>query len=247
MEEGGIDVVCVNNVALTADGARAMNDYNAEIVAENSGRMVGFAAVPTAEGQNGAAELRYAITQLGFRGAKIYPWIQGVALDAPSMRPIYDTAAELGVPILTHTQSFPTSFSGFRGLTWADLTLDNPARLFTSGILRELPRLKVIFAHNAGGFLWYYRALLRRNPDWEPMFGGMYVDISPATRFDREEIMSAVKALGEEKVLFGIDYPWIPIDEVTQCVGHVRSLSLGEELEQKVLGSNAVSLLDLAK
>lgn len=245
MDAMGVDVVCVNNVGLTADGASAMNDYNAEIVAEHPGRMIGFAAVPTAAGERGADVLRYAVEQLGFRGGKIYPWIQGVALDAPSMLPIYETAADLNVPLLTHTQAFPMTYTGYRGLTWADLTLDNPARLFNSGIFRDVPGLRVIFAHLAGGFHWYHRSLLRRFPDWEPMFEGMYVDVSPATRFERDEVMSAVNALGPSKVLFGIDYPWIPIDEVTTCVAHVRDMQLGDELETRILSGNARDLLGL--
>jgi predicted TIM-barrel fold metal-dependent hydrolase len=245
MSEAGVDMVCVNNVALTGDGARAMNDYNAEIIARYPDRMLGFAAVPTAEGQRGSEELRYAVEQLGFRGGKIYPWIQGVPLDAPSLTPIYETAADLGVPLLTHTQSFPTSFSGFRGLTWADLTFDNPARLFAAGVFRQVPGLKVIFAHVAGGFLWYYRSLLRRNPDWAPMFAGMYVDISPATRFDRDEIDAARAALGDDRVLFGIDYPWIPLDEGVRCVAHVREMGFEREFERKLLGGNAAALLGL--
>lgn len=245
MDEAGVDIVCVNNVALTGDGARAMNDYNADIVAEHPNRMIGFAAVPTAEGQRGAEELRYAVEQLGFRGGKIYPWIQGVPLDAPSLLPIYETAAELGVPLLTHTQSFPTSFSGFRGLGWADLTYDNPARLFVAGVFRDVPGLKVIFAHLAGGFLWYHRSLLRRHPEWAPMFDGMYVDVSPATRFDRDEIGAARAALGDDRVLFGIDYPWIPIDEGVGCVAHVQAMGFEPAFERKLLGDNAAALLGL--
>ena len=51
MPEWGVDIVCVNNVALTPEGARAMNDFNAEIIAENRQCMIGFAAVPLGAGE----------------------------------------------------------------------------------------------------------------------------------------------------------------------------------------------------
>ena len=245
MDEWGVDIVCVNNVAMSASGARAMNEFNAEIIAENPGRMIGFAAVPMAEGQNGARELEYAIKELGFYGAKIYPKIQGLPLDAASMRPVYEAAADLDVPILTHTTAMPQAYSGARGMDWMDHTADNPARLIDTGIMLEISNLKMIFAHQAGGFVYFKDSILRRNPDIAPIFDRFYVDIVPAARFSEEEVKAAIDALGVDHVLWGIDYPWVDLETCGQCRSHVENMDLDEQVKTAILGGNAIKLLNL--
>lgn len=245
MDEWGIDIVCVNNVAVSAAGARAMNEYNAEIIADNPGRMIGFAALPMAAGENGARELEYAVKELGFYGAKIYPKIQNVGLDAPSMHEAYAAASDLNVPILTHTSAMPQLYSGARGMDWMDHTLDNPARLFDSGILAKYSNLKMIFAHQAGGFVYFKDSLLRRDPESAALWDRFYVDMVPMTRFDKAQTQAAIDALGTDHVMFGIDYPWANLEEAGNCVAHLKAMGLPDDVEQAILGGNAIKLLNL--
>jgi predicted TIM-barrel fold metal-dependent hydrolase len=246
MAAWGVDIVCVNNVALTAEGARAMNDFNAEIIAANPGRMIGFAAVPMDAGEAGARELEYAVKELGFYGAKIYPKIHGVALDAPSARPLYEAASDLDVPILTHTTGMPQMYSGVRGLDWMDHTLDNPARMIDSGLMRDISNLKFIFAHQAGGFVYYIESLLERNPELAPVFQRFYVDIVPAVRFSENQVRAAIDVLGVDHVMWGIDYPWVDMDSCAKCFPHFNAMNFTPEVKTAVLGGNAQKLLKLA-
>lgn len=245
MEKWGIDIVCINNVAMTADGARAMNEFNAGIIAEYPGRMIGFAAVPVAKDQNGARELEYAVKELGFYGAKIYPRMQNIPLNDPAMRSLYECAADLDVPVLTHTTAFPQSYTGAARQSWADPTFDNPARVFDSGIMGEVPNLKMIFAHQAGGFVYYIDSLIARKPEIEPWFDRLYVDIGPGTRFDKKAVLAAVEALGKDHVLFAIDYPWIDLEACGKSVTHIRAMGLPSKLEKGILGGNAAKLIKL--
>jgi|GEM_PF-4664921 len=245
MEAWGVDIVCVNNVALTAEGARAMNDFNAEIIAANPGRMIGFAAVPLGAGEAGARELEYAVKELGFYGAKLYPKIQGVALDAPEARPLYEAAAELDVPMLTHTTGMPQMYSGVRGFGWMDHTLDNPARMLDSGLMRDIKNLKFIFAHQAGGFVYYIESLVERNPELKAVFERFYVDIVPAVRFSENQVRAAVDTLGADHVLWGIDYPWVDMASCGQCFSHFNAMNFTPEVKTAILGGNAQKLLKL--
>jgi predicted TIM-barrel fold metal-dependent hydrolase len=245
MDEWGVDIVVVNNVALTCSGARAMNEYNANFIAQYPGRMLGIAAVPMAEGDAGARELEYAVKELGFKGGKIYPKIHGVPLDFPATRPLYEAASDLDVPILTHVTAFPDAYTGARGMDWMDHTSDNPMRMFDSGLMRDIPNLKFIFAHQAGGFVYYKESILSRKPELAPLFDRFYVDISPAVRFSAYAVQAAVEALGEDHVLFGIDYPWANLEAASQCVAHVRNMPLADELKDAILGGNAIKLLRL--
>jgi predicted TIM-barrel fold metal-dependent hydrolase len=245
MGEWGIDIICINNVALSVDGARAINEFNAELVAEHVGNMIAFAAVPMGEGERGARELEYAVNELGFRGAKIYPWLNDIPLDDPSVRPVYEAAADLDVPVLTHTTAFYKAYSGAGGIDWLDPTYDNPARMFDSGILRDVPNLKMIFAHLAGGFVHYIASILRGNLEFVSLLERFYVDMVPAVRFGQEEIRIAIDTLGVDHVLFGLDYPWIDLDESSRCVSHFRAMDFKTDVQQAILGGNAVKLLNL--
>lgn len=245
MDEWGIDIVCVNNVAMSGMGARAMNDYNAEIIADHPGRMIGFAAIPMAAGEDGARELEYAVKQLGFYGAKIYPKIQNVPLNADSMHEIYAAASDLNVPILTHTTALPHAYSGTRGMDWMDHTYDNPARVFDSGMMAKYTNLKFIFAHQAGGYVYYKDMLVARNPDSAPLWDRFYVDMSPMTRFSQAETQAAIDALGLDHVLFGIDYPWAKLEEAGKCVAHLRAMDFSEDTKKAILGENAIKLINL--
>lgn len=245
MQEWGIDIVCINNVALSADGARAINEFNAELIAENSDRMIGFAAVPMGIGEKGALELEFAVRELGFRGAKIYPWLNDVPLDAHTVRPLYEAAAALDVPVLTHTTAYPKAYSGEGGIDWLDPTYDNPARLFDSGILRDIPNLRMIFAHLGGGFVYYKESLLRSNPEIKSLFERCYVDIVPALRFSKSDVRVAIECLGADHVLFGLDYPWIDLKASGMCVSHVLAMDLPSHVRQAILGDNAAKLLRL--
>ncbi len=245
METWGVDIVCVNNVANTGAGARAMNEYNADIIANYPDQMIGFAAIPMAEGEHGARELEYAVRELGFYGAKIYPKIQNVPLDAPAMDEVYAAASDLNVPLLTHTTALPHAYSGTRGMHWMDHTYDNPARLFDSGMFARHPNLKMIFAHQAGGYVYYKDMLISRKPEIAPLWDRFYVDLAPMSRFDEAQVRAAIEALGPDHVLFGIDYPWADLAEAGTCVAHLQAMELAEETRQAILGQNAIRLLNL--
>lgn len=72
-------------------------------------RIIGFASVVPFSETTGiprtdpADELRHAVEEMGLKGLKIHPLIQGFAIDDPGLVPLMAAAAELGVPVLFHT------------------------------------------------------------------------------------------------------------------------------------------------
>lgn len=244
MDEAGIDVVCINNVACSLAGARDINDTYARLKAESGGRIEVLAAIPVAADQHGADELRRVVRDYGFKGAKVYPKLQEMALDDRAMYPIYAAAAELNVPILTHVSAFPYSYSGHR-VSGMDHSVDNLARLFDSGILQEFPTLTVIGAHLGGGLHYYRNQMVRRQPDYAPFFGRLYVDIAPATSYVAEDVLAAASVHGENRILFATDFPFISAEAVGRSVAHVDGMGLPDGLKKKLLGENAMRLLGI--
>lgn len=245
MDDAGIDVVCINNVACTLAGARDINDTYARLKAESDGRIEVLATIPVVPGERGADELKRVVREYGFKGAKVYPKLQEMALDDPAMYPIYAAAAELGVPILTHVSAFPYSYTGHR-VPGMDHSLDNLMRLFDSGILKEFPTLIVIGAHLGGGLHYYRDQIARRTPEYAPYFTRLYMDIAPATSFAAEEVLAAAAVHGEDHVLFATDFPFISAEAASGTVAHVDAMGLPEGFKRKLLGENAARLLGLS-
>ena len=108
MDESGIDMQVISHVLPTfapippsqdQDIATAANDQAAAAIAAHPGRFAAFAALPISDPQAAVAELRRAVTKLGFVGALINGRANGTFLDAPAYRPLLQTAVDLDVPL----------------------------------------------------------------------------------------------------------------------------------------------------
>jgi predicted TIM-barrel fold metal-dependent hydrolase len=92
MDESGIDMQVISHAPIPPsqdqDIATAANDQAAAAIAAHPGRFAAFATLPMSDPQAAVAELRRAVTQLGFVGALISGRPNGMFLDAPAYRPL---------------------------------------------------------------------------------------------------------------------------------------------------------------
>jgi predicted TIM-barrel fold metal-dependent hydrolase len=154
-------------------------------------------------------------------------------------------AAELGVPVLTHSTPLPMAYSGYHGAYVSiDNTAGNLARLFFSGAFSEIPNLKVIGAHLGGGMLFYKDFMVELNPEWETYFDNVYYDLS-GYPFSEKMIKAAIDIVGEDHLLFGSDYPLVGTDKVGEIIKKVQGFDLRKEVKDKILGGNAARLLGM--
>ena len=116
-----------------------------------------MAHVPALKPQEAAAELKRCAVELGFPGVVIASELQDLPLDARSCGHSGNPA-----PILTFTSSSIRCRASSR---WARMDADDlgrmlgwefslmtaAVRLINSGLLDELPNLKIQFSHFAGG------------------------------------------------------------------------------------------------
>lgn len=248
MDRLGIDVsVVVSSIDLP-------DEMLARMVERHPDRLIGFTyGFPSTDSELTERELGAldrGIKDFGFKGIKLLPLFQALPFDSPALRPILEKADELRVPIMLDcwpvTNGFNpvTSDSRFEGIeAYRKVTSDyhNLFRLTSSKLMDDLPNLTIIAAH-CGGWAFLF-------PDWigEEKLRRIYFDTAAAcSEHDIKRMRMAVDLIGADKILFGSD-DWIENCPCSQEVmlNAIRQLGLGEEDERKILGENAVKMLNI--
>ena len=179
MDEAGIDVAVLSHTtpgvqnlapAMAVPLARDANDMIAGIVRRRPDRFQGFAIVPTSAPGEAARELERAVVDLRLDGAMLFGRTGGRNLDHPDFRPLLESAARLRAPLYIHPQ---TPLPGVRAAYYDGLGMEIGARLATSGlgwhfesgiqiirlilsgVLEELPDLRLILGHWGEVVLFY--------------------------------------------------------------------------------------------
>jgi predicted TIM-barrel fold metal-dependent hydrolase len=211
---------------------REMNDHLAAAIANEPRRFAGFAALPMANPEACAPELRRSINELGFRGALINGTTDGRFLDHPSYDDLLATAVELDVPIYIHPNLPPAAvheayYSGLPGGT--ERTLSAPAwgwhsevaihilRMVFAGTLDKHSKLKLIIGH-MGEMLPVMLARiddvsafdvthLMRLPSRQIV---EQVWITTSGVFTQPPFLAALQTFGIDRIMFSVDYPFSP-------------------------------------
>jgi predicted TIM-barrel fold metal-dependent hydrolase len=208
-----------------ADWLRASNERQAGIARESEGRLIGFAdcAIDGSYGHpaRGVAELRRAVGELGLAGLKIHPSNLKTRADDPRLLPWVDAAAELGVPVVFHSN--PTGYD-------PDFHGSAPSTIYSAVFGRDV---SYVIAH-MGGVSFF-----------EVFAGGGYVDLSGTLPvigriFGPEGTGEFLRALGIDRLLFATDYPVYPYEAYYEILD---TLALADEEVEKVGRANAERML----
>jgi predicted TIM-barrel fold metal-dependent hydrolase len=128
MDVLGVDL----SVVFTYEGllrpSAAANDSLARWVAPAPERLVAFSTVDPRDG-GAAAEVERCTRELGMRGVKLHPWLQGFSAHEPGLDAVCEAAAALGIPILFHDGTPPFSTP----LQFASLALRHPRTTIVLG------------------------------------------------------------------------------------------------------------------
>ena len=236
MDETGVDVQVLslttpglNNLgSYGIDLARRANDLLAGAVAANPSRFQAMAALPSAEADAAALELRRSVEQLGCKGAVLFGRVGDKNLDHSIFEPTFACAAELHVPLLIHPQIPQTSVRGsyYTGFgAPVDLALSTFAlgwhfeagiqfvRLILGGVFDRYPNLQVILGHWGELVLFYLERLVMldrvsqlQRPFIEYVRNNLYVTASGM--FSPSYLQQAVDVVGIDRILFSTDYPY---------------------------------------
>jgi aminocarboxymuconate-semialdehyde decarboxylase len=266
MDRDGVDIQVVSATpVLFAYGrpaehamecARIFNDALLELCATGGGRLVPICQVPLQETDLACRELERSLAA-GMKGVQIGNHVGDRDLDDEGLVTFLAHCASLGAPVFVHPWDM---FGGCRLEDWMlGWTVAMPAethlslnRMILGGAFDRLPEdLRICFAHGGGSFTfllgrlenaWHRRDLVRGRSTAPPSTYLDRFDVDSAV-YDVRALRYLVDVMGPSSVLLGSDYPF-PLGE--EHVGQViRSCRFDTEVEQRLLGSNALEFLGL--
>jgi predicted TIM-barrel fold metal-dependent hydrolase len=232
----GVEVIA--DPAEAAAAARKVNDYLAQVVADHPGRFAGFAALPLQDPDLAVAELRRAVEELGLKGALHNDHVRGHYLDEPQFRPVWAELERLGVTLYIHPALIPADqwrvLEGHPVLSgpswaWTAATGAHALRLIYGGVFDQFPGASVTLGH-MGELLPFQLARLdsryeQAAPGHRPQLlpshylrNNVYVTTSGV--FSHAALLGATHAVGTERVLFAVDYPF---ESTEEAVGFLRT------------------------
>ncbi|HWP27485.1 MAG TPA: amidohydrolase family protein [Xanthobacteraceae bacterium] len=136
---------------------RQINDRMHQAMRDYPGRFIGLAHVPALNPDEAKAELKRCAVELGFPGAVIASELQDQPLDAEALRPFWRACADLGLHVFIHPLPRVIGWNRMdaddlgRMLGWEFSLMTATVRIINSGLLDELPTLRIHFSHFSGG------------------------------------------------------------------------------------------------
>jgi predicted TIM-barrel fold metal-dependent hydrolase len=202
-----------------APDPRAVHDEIARLAADHPGRIVGLASLTPHQPPDAyRAEIRRCVEELGFVGVKCHAIGHAVNPRSRDARLVFETAAELGVPVMVHTG---------HGVPFAEPAMWIP-------LARAFPDTTVVLAHaGAPGYTGVAIVAAEVCPN-------IVLETSWTAPHD---LRRAIATLGADRVLFGSDLHFNPGLELAKY----RSLDLPEDDLAKCLGGNAARVFRIRR
>jgi uncharacterized protein len=218
--------------AHTATGHPALS--SARIIAEARAHddvLIPFASVDPLE--PAAPDRLRDLAAAGARGLKLHPPLQAFVPSDRAYYPLYETAAELGLPVIFHTgqTGIGAGLPGGRGIK---LRYGDPMLL--DDVAADHPSLTIVLAHPS--VPWQDAAISMATHK-----ANVFIDLSGwSPRYFPPQLVRAAGGLLRRKVLFGSDYPVITPD---RWLADFAALEIKPEARPLILKENAARVLGL--
>jgi predicted TIM-barrel fold metal-dependent hydrolase len=227
MDAGGIGFGLLSAWSAPHQPPLIGNDEVAGWVSAHPTRFAGLAAVDLNRPMDAVRELRCCVSELGFRGLRVVPWLWEAPPTDRRYYPLFAACIELGVPFFTqvgHTGPLRPSETG-RPIPYIDQ------------VALDFPELTIVGGHI--GYPWTEEmiAVARKHEN-------VYIDTSAyvAKRYPPELVAYMKSSSGRRKVMFGTNYPMVFPGHALE---HLDALGLDPEARELFLAANAQRVLGL--
>jgi 5-carboxyvanillate decarboxylase len=260
MDGTGIDmqVLSIRNPGVeefeTSEGikwARKINDKLAEAVNKYPKRFSAYCSIPWQDPTSAVTELERAVKELGLKGIKMDGTVKGEYLDSKRFWPIFKKAEELMTPIFIHVEDtrdsmikFYSEFGQSTATTGVGRDLDvcmQAARLISSGLFDECPKLNFVLGHMGEGLAFWPkrmtggRGLKKSTEDYikQNFYACTSGNFWPAA------LMCCYYGMGPDRILFGVDFP---TESNKEAIDLVEAAPISDGDKEKIFHSNAERL-----
>ena len=178
------------------------------------------------------------IADLGFKGIKIHPAYQKIAVDGGAAFQVYAEAERLGLFLSFHT-----------GVHWHRIR-DYQVWKFDE-VAYHFPRLRFSMEH-LGGYCFFNEGLAvmlnNMHRGQEPrIYAGLTsvfdTDRNRAWHLSDEKIHDLIWQTGDKACIFGLDFPYNNAQMIDGLTNHLLGMDLLEETKQAILGGNLRRIL----
>jgi predicted TIM-barrel fold metal-dependent hydrolase len=195
----------------------------AEVCRRHPDRFSGLAGVDPTRGMAQLRELIFAVEELGFVGAHLYPHWFGLAPDHARYYPIYAKCCELDIPIMMQV--------GQNLIYSRERRLPSVARPITlDQVAIDFPELRLLGIHIGVPWTDEMIAMAWKHPN-------VFIGVDAyAPKHWPKQLVHYLNSYGREKVLFGTDWPVI---DPERAVCEIEALGLRPETLDALTRDNA--------
>ena len=224
MDDCRVDKACV-----VAFRGVASNAFLSKVVKSHPKRLVGFAWIDNPRVHRSVKELEKTVKEMGLKGLKLHPGVQGFTPADPEILPLIRRASELNVPIFIHMAPFPPHGDYHNCLVE-----------HISVLWKRVPEATILIGHMG---LQRFLDLLTIAPlpriyvetSWGLTLIADLYGIDFATKF--------IRRIGVDNVVFGSD--WIGTNNERKAqLSIIQKMSLTREEKEKILGENIRKVLE---
>ena len=220
MRKNGVEKAVVSNVSALFSNCydfKKENNWLANYVSQFPDNLYAYAVVNPLNRKKAVLEFRRSVKELGMKGLKLHPWLQGFSCSDDCMRPIVEESIRLGVPIIFHDGTPPYS---------TPLQVANLARMY--------PEARIISGHSGLNDLW------KNAIDAAKKYKNFYLCLCGPSMLAMKRIIEEVDI---EQILFGTDLINDEEKIFAYRLSQFQNLTVSDEKKKKILWDNALKLL----
>lgn len=234
---------------------RFLNEHLSGLCLRHDRRFSMLASVPLPHAADAAAELDFAISQLGAVGAVVAANVEGQNLGELDLDEFWQAASDLDAAVFIHpVQAQPSPRTAKFGLSQiaqytVDTTLCVGSLIFT-GVLDRFPKLRILLSHGGGTFPYLTGRFDCMHARMDRKAQGDVALAPPSAylrRFYYDTILhdpAILRWLGErvstDRLALGSDYSFPPAD--LDPVASVRAAGFSADATHAILQGNALRL-----
>ena len=228
------------------DLARAVNEFAAATIRDQAPRFGAFATLPLPDVDAALEEVSYALDTLHLDGVGLLSNYDGLYLGQPEFDPLFDELNRRKAVVFIHPGPPPGFGPISVGATAPILeypfeTTRIAFNLIRSGTIERCPDMRVILPHGGGTIPFLrYRMAFPLGMERAGLLSSFFYDLTAASM--PGQLAALATFVGPEKLLMGVDYPFMPPALVKTFLAKLAEADFSPEQRKAIRSENALKL-----